>query len=128
MALDARRRLTIPFCRQRQGERCPGPGCVLQGASSSAAGKSGVLVHVVGAGLYPDRVVDDPVRDRDRVNTGAHMVEGAFHVALNHANYGSERHDSWFGVEALTRTTRGSPGNEYSVSNRSVSAAVELLL
>ncbi len=35
-------------------------------------------------------------------------MEGAFQVALNHANYGSERHDSWFGVEALTRTTRGS--------------------
>ena len=37
-------------------------------------------------------------------------------MALNHANYGSERHDSWFGVEALTRTTRGSPESEYSMS------------
>lgn len=35
-------------------------------------------------------------------------------MALNHTNYGSERHDSWFEVEALTRTTRGSPRSEYS--------------
>ena len=34
-------------------------------------------------------------------------------MALNHANCGSERYDSWFGQAALTRTTRGSPGSEY---------------
>jgi hypothetical protein len=41
-------------------------------------------------------------------------VEGAFQVALNHANRGSERHDPWFGEVALTRTTRGSLGSQYS--------------
>lgn len=40
-------------------------------------------------------------------------------MALNHTNYGSERHDSWFEVEALTRTTRGSPESEYSVDTGS---------
>jgi len=35
-------------------------------------------------------------------------------VALNHANCGSERHDSWFGAVAFTRTTPGSLGSQYS--------------
>ena len=33
-------------------------------------GQCGVLPHVVGAGLDPDGVVDDPVHDCVRVNTG----------------------------------------------------------
>lgn len=38
-------------------------------------------------------------------------------MALDHSNDGSERHDSWFEVEALTRTTCGSPRSEYSVNH-----------
>lgn len=35
------------------------------------AGQRSVLLHVVGAaGLDPDRIVDDKVHDRVRVNTG----------------------------------------------------------
>jgi ketopantoate reductase len=37
-------------------------------------------------------------------------------VALNHANCGSERHDSWFKVVAFTRTTPGSLRSQYSIS------------
>ena len=35
------------------------------------AGESCLLPHVVGAGLNPDGVVDDPVHDRVRVDAGA---------------------------------------------------------
>ena len=35
------------------------------------ANQHSVLPHVVGAGLDPDRVVDDTVHDRVRVNPGA---------------------------------------------------------
>lgn len=38
------------------------------------AGQRGVLAHVVGARLDPDRVVDDPVHDRVRMNTGAEAL------------------------------------------------------
>lgn len=37
-------------------------------------GQCGVLPHVVGAGLDPDGVVDDPVHDCVRVNTGAEAL------------------------------------------------------
>ena len=38
-------------------------------------------------------------------------------MALNNANCGSERHDSWFGAAACTRTTPGSLGSQYSNTN-----------
>jgi len=42
------------------------------------------------------------------------VVGGAFQVALKHTNRGSERHDPCFGEMALSRTTRGSLGSQYS--------------
>ena len=38
-------------------------------------------------------------------------------MVLNHANCGSERHDSWFGAVAFTRTTLGSLGSQYSAEH-----------
>ena len=38
------------------------------------AGQRGVFPHVVGAGLDPDRVVDDPVHDRVCVNARAEAL------------------------------------------------------
>jgi len=48
-------------------------------------------------------------------------------VALNNANRGPERHDSWFGLVAFTRTTPGSLRSQYSLSDkRSIDPSAKL--
>ena len=47
-----------------------------------------VLAHVVVAGLDPDRVVDDPVHDRVRVDAGAEPLVAHSHPrAWAHGNW-----------------------------------------
>jgi len=72
-----------------------------------------VLTEVARTGSY-QWCLSRQAHPNDALNAVFHLVEGAFQVALNHANCGSARHDSWCAAVAFTRTTSGSLGSQYS--------------